>query len=266
MKYYKVGEISKLYNISSDILRHYEKMGLLLPEKKGKNSYRYYSNKQIWKLGTIRALRQLGVGLEEIKEYLGERNLENSTELIGFQLKVVNEKLKELSKTKVLLERKSKYLQEYQSERKDGIIIRKKIGERKCYKRYKSVVTDWEIDLELRRLKYEADSNEGEHFASSKVGAMVDIDGYNTGLYNLFEGTFLIDRDGEEVLKEGEYLSLTFTGGYNKADNYYKKLKEYIEKNNLKVDGEILELYKIDIYETDNEEEFVTEIQIPVKF
>ena len=41
-KFYKIGEISKLYNISSDILRYYEKIGLITPDMRGENGYRYY--------------------------------------------------------------------------------------------------------------------------------------------------------------------------------------------------------------------------------
>ena len=48
-KLYKIGEISKLYNISNDILRYYEKIGLLVPDIKKENGYRYYSEKQLWK-------------------------------------------------------------------------------------------------------------------------------------------------------------------------------------------------------------------------
>lgn len=264
MKYYKIGEISKLYEISVDILRYYEREGLLLPEKRGKNGYRYYSNRQIWKLGTIRALRQLGVGLEEIREYLGERSLESTSKLIDFQLKVVNEKLETLVELKESLEQKKKYLDERLQE-VYGEIKRVVLAERRCFKRYKSVVTDWEIDLELKKLKYHADSQEGEHFAESKVGAIMDPDGYRLRLYNIFEGTFIIDPEGDEILRGGDYLTLIFSGNYNAGGRYYDKIKEYIRENKLSIDGEILEMYKIDIYETDREDEFITEIQIPIK-
>ena len=72
-KLYKIGEISKLYNISSDILRHYEKIGLIIPDARDENGYRYYSQKQIWKLNNIRNLRNLGVGLKEITDFMEDR-------------------------------------------------------------------------------------------------------------------------------------------------------------------------------------------------
>ena len=61
-KYYRIGEISRLYKISTDILRYYDKIGLMSPDFIGENGYRYYSKKQIWKLNNIRNLRNIGVG------------------------------------------------------------------------------------------------------------------------------------------------------------------------------------------------------------
>lgn len=46
---------------------------------------------------------------------------------------------------------------------------------------------------------------------------------------------------------------------------HYAFLKEYIKTNNLTVVGDIIEIYHIEIHITDNVNEYVTEIQIPVK-
>ena len=94
---YRIGEISKLYNISSDILRHYEKIGLISPDFIGENGYRYYSKNQIWKLNNIRNLRNLGLGLVEIKEFLDERSLNSASEILEFQLEKIEENIKNLT-------------------------------------------------------------------------------------------------------------------------------------------------------------------------
>ncbi len=264
MKFFKIGEISKLYKISSDILRYYEREGLLVPEKRGGNGYRYYSNKQIWKLGTIRALRNLGVGLEEIKEYLKERNLKATNDLIEFQLDVVDKKIEDLLKIKRNLEEKKRYLYETHKVLTEEIQVRW-IPKRMCYRSYKSVFTDWEIDLELKKLKYLESKSEGEYFASNRVGAIVDKNGFQEDLYNLYEGTTLIDKEGDYEIKEGNYIVYTYRGPYERIGNHYKIIKDYMKEKHLKVDGEIIEIFKIDICETEDEREFLTEIQIPIK-
>lgn len=40
-QFYKIGEISKLYQIGPDSLRYYEELGLLNPTR-GENGYRMY--------------------------------------------------------------------------------------------------------------------------------------------------------------------------------------------------------------------------------
>ena len=99
-KYYKIGEISKIYKISSDILRYYDKIGLVSPDFVGENGYRYYSKKQIWRLNNIRNLRNIGVGLEDIKDFLDERNINSANDIIEFQLEKVEDKIKKLTELK----------------------------------------------------------------------------------------------------------------------------------------------------------------------
>lgn len=41
------GQVSKIFNISKDTLRYYDKMGLLKPEINKSNGYRYYSQEHI---------------------------------------------------------------------------------------------------------------------------------------------------------------------------------------------------------------------------
>ena len=101
-KFYKIGEISKLYNISSDILRYYEKIGLITPDMRGENCYRYYSQKQIWKLNNIRNLRNLGVSLDMITNFLNDRSMEKTKTVINFQLTKINEQLKKLHSLKTI--------------------------------------------------------------------------------------------------------------------------------------------------------------------
>jgi len=265
MKLYKIGQISKLYNISTDLLRYYEKQGLLKPQEIKENNYRYYSAKQIWKLNTIRGLRKLGVSLEEIKKYIEERSTKKSLELVDFQLGVIDEKLSELLDLKKQLNSKKKYLHKILENNKYGEISEIELPERKCYKKYHNIATDWEIDLELKKLTNKIDSDENEHFAGNMGGAILEVDDYYQGKYNRYKGTFLMDSSGKSTLKKGRYLSLTFKGRYEGKDIYYKNIKKYINDNALEIDGDILEIYKIDIHETDNEDEFVTEIQMKIK-
>ena len=69
----KIGEFSKMMQVTVKTLRHYEQKGLLVPDEVDEwTGYRYYSIAQMQRLGTIRGLQRQGFTLEEIKELLEE--------------------------------------------------------------------------------------------------------------------------------------------------------------------------------------------------
>ncbi|MDE5950690.1 MAG: MerR family transcriptional regulator, partial [Acetatifactor sp.] len=75
---YKIGELSKLCNISVKTLRYYDSEGILCPEEiDALTGYRYYSAAQLSDCYRILALKELGFTLEEIRDgqKLSEREL-----------------------------------------------------------------------------------------------------------------------------------------------------------------------------------------------
>ena len=69
----KIGEFSKMMQVTVKTLRHYEQRGLLAPNEVDEwTGYRYYSIAQMQRLNTIRGLQRQGFTLEEIKELLEE--------------------------------------------------------------------------------------------------------------------------------------------------------------------------------------------------
>ena len=66
---YKIGEFSKLTNVSVKTLRYYDEINLFKPQEIDLFSgYRYYSNNQLDDLKLILSLKDVGFSLEEIKK------------------------------------------------------------------------------------------------------------------------------------------------------------------------------------------------------
>ena len=101
--YYRIGEISKLYNIGPDSLRYYEELGILKPHR-GENNYRMYHIHDLWRLNVIRDLRELGFSMERIKEYLNNRSLASTEELLKEELEIIEEKMRSLNDLKSNIE------------------------------------------------------------------------------------------------------------------------------------------------------------------
>ena len=67
----RIGELSKITEISIDTIRYYEKMGLLNPIDRTESGYRIYDHDGKRRLQFIRRAQSLGFTLDEIKELLG---------------------------------------------------------------------------------------------------------------------------------------------------------------------------------------------------
>ncbi|MEL7035766.1 MAG: MerR family transcriptional regulator [Cyanobacteria bacterium J06592_8] len=70
----KIGDFSKLSQVSVKALRLYDQMGLLKPAHvDDQNGYRYYSAEQLPRLNRILAFKDLGFSLEQISQLLDEQ-------------------------------------------------------------------------------------------------------------------------------------------------------------------------------------------------
>jgi DNA-binding transcriptional MerR regulator len=68
-----IGEFARLGQVSPRMLRHYDELDLLRPERVDPTSgYRHYSVHQLDRLHRIVALRDIGFGLEQIRQALSE--------------------------------------------------------------------------------------------------------------------------------------------------------------------------------------------------
>ena len=73
---YTISEIADYFNISTQTLRYYDKIGLMKPVKTAESSgYRLYSGEQFDKLYLIRELKQLGLSLGQIKTYCETKDI-----------------------------------------------------------------------------------------------------------------------------------------------------------------------------------------------
>ncbi|MBL1422160.1 MAG: MerR family transcriptional regulator [Alphaproteobacteria bacterium] len=70
---YSIGEFAKLTNVTVKTLRHYEKLGLVMPTYNPDNGYRRYKNVHVAQVESIMALKLLGFGLNEIGAFFNDR-------------------------------------------------------------------------------------------------------------------------------------------------------------------------------------------------
>lgn len=65
-EFYSIGEISKIFNVSIDTLRYYDKLDLLKPIKKNVSGHRFYSKTQFEFISTLLLLKSSGTPLAKL--------------------------------------------------------------------------------------------------------------------------------------------------------------------------------------------------------
>lgn len=104
--YFSVGETAKTVHTTIETLRHYDRIGLIKPSKKDEfTKYRYYTEEDIVRINTVRALQQMDLPLQKIKEVLEFDDLEKIIDFLTETEKKADKKiaLLEYSKAKIQL-------------------------------------------------------------------------------------------------------------------------------------------------------------------
>ena len=117
--YFSVGEAAKAVHTTSETLRHYDRIGLVKPSKKDEwTNYRYYTEQDIVRLHTVRALQLMDLSLQEIKKVLEYDDLEKIVDFLAQAEKKADEKIAALqySKSKIQLA-KADYEKKLQGQR-----------------------------------------------------------------------------------------------------------------------------------------------------
>lgn len=120
-----ISEISKKYDLTTDTLRYYERIGLLTNIPRNKNGIRNYSETNCQRIEFIKCMRNAGVEIEILIEYMkllesGKETVKARKELLEEQREKLLEKQKNINETIDRLNYKIKLYEEIDSgKRKD---------------------------------------------------------------------------------------------------------------------------------------------------
>ncbi|WP_315165951.1 MerR family transcriptional regulator [Metaclostridioides mangenotii] len=266
-EYYKIGEISKIYNIGRDSLMYYEEIGILKPLR-DTNGYRMYSLSDIWKLNMIKEFRLLDFPMKRVKEYLDDRTIDSTKRILNEELGLIDQKLDELIKHKKNIKKRLVSIENALGNVVTENVEVKYIKNRKAFILNADIKKDEDFDILIQKLRKE---HEGKFdiIGNNNLGAIFSDGSIANNIYNEFKSAicFLEDREDayDIVFEEGYYATLNYTGSYTNNKECIDKIYKFVKDNDCKIIGSAIEIYKIDIHETGEEEEFITEIQVPVQ-
>jgi DNA-binding transcriptional MerR regulator len=123
----RIGEFAEQAGVTPRTIRYYEDLGLLGPNQREGQGFRYYTEAELGRLKKIEALKQLGLSLEEIGDVLplycddptGVRGKQRVLEILQSSLIETDEKIAALQRFRaellVNIERIRQYIERNRS-------------------------------------------------------------------------------------------------------------------------------------------------------
>lgn len=272
--FYQIGEVSKLCNISIKTLRYYDEIELLIPEKTDLHSgYRYYSNKQLTLVLVIKHFKEAGFSLKEIKQLLGRENLEYNKTKIKEKCKEIDDKINDLIRMKEKLNFCLYEGKKQEHTKKEAQIEIKYIPETYiAYLRSPGVISVDEFTIKYCRLMSLIEKNKfhtTKNVMALYYNSCIEFENNDKQEYDI-EVCAQVSETKEIpglVRKFGGFkaVSSIHYGSYDNMIEVYRKMIEYINKNGYEMCGPAIDNYIVDIISTCDENNYVTELLIPIK-
>jgi len=268
----KIGDFSKLSRISIRMLRHYDEMGLLTPEKiDSLTGYRYYNESQLPIANRITALKDMGFSLSAIGEMLAH-NPDSQTfeQYLRIKRAEAREQEEQARRRILLLDTALERL------RKDGTMLKYDVTKKEIPELYAACVRKvipaydkegllWQILLEETESLKLHESNPCYCMAvfhdKEYKEADVDVE-VRKSVQGRYEDTANVKfRTIPPVL----VASATYTGPYEKMPEANEAVANWVRDNHYQFAGAAFNIYHVSPHETSNPEEYVTEVCYPIR-
>ncbi len=268
---YTIGQFSKIGKVSTKMLRHYDKLGLIKPSfVNPENQYRYYEKYQVKDILRINKLKIYKFSLDEIKQIVEDKSNETLKRLLQKQINYITNQLE--------------YNNNILFELKDSVEKLKKGDDIMTSKRNFEISVDSLEDmlvLSLRdRISMDTIGNvigkvfENIYRNNLKVCGNImtiyydeDFDHTNADI----EVCIPVDREFQtdfiktRILKGGLHAHTTFIGAYSEIGEAYAELTDWIYKNSYEIVAAPYDKYIKGGESKCSPNEFITEVYFPVQ-
>ena len=262
-----VSQFAKLHNVNKRTLHYYDEIGIFSPDYKGENGYRYYDYMQGVDFEYIKMLKELNMGLDEIKKYIDSPNEEDFKEIAEVKIKEIDQEIKLLNRRREVLEDKLNKLNKCDEVRKKNSIKVIDCEEQKFF------FTPFKFeDDDLKQLiAHIKDVWTVDEYCKG-IGSFVSVDKIKRGEFEEYDGLFiemLEDMESKNtkntiIKPKGKYICAYHMGDWDTLPNFYGEIVKYAEENNLTLVGYSFEIGMNDFAISDMED-YITQIMIRVE-
>lgn len=257
---FKTGEMAALHGISKQTLIYYDSIGLFRPREVGEETgYRYYTLDQCEKLDVILCLKSLGMGLKEIKGYLGEASTEERIRMLESQRRLVQLKILEIGKTKKRLESIIGTLRNRMLMYAEGRGVKHVAERRVIVEDVASPYDEYALGMAFKKLI----GMVRDRFDTNYLEVLVFLENAG-GVERFKKAAMQVRSDFHERIPAGEYAYIYHKGPYQALREAHDALKDYLEASGYKAAGDAIETVLLDAFAVASETDYLVEIQIPV--
>ncbi|MFD0618191.1 MerR family transcriptional regulator [Paenibacillus sp. GCM10027629] len=272
---FTIGEMAKMHCIPQSTLRYYDEKEIFQPSKVDPDThYRYYTTDQFPLINSIMFLRHLGVPLHEIKQYTDQRTPTVALGLLQKQKDLVLQKQKELEYVLSKINHHIDIIRNTSQASSAEVVFRTLPQRAMLSVEVVNPATDEMFEyyiLSLQENLRNSLSFPNVALFSGNIGVTIAKESILANNYQEFRRVFyFLDTITEpiprsEFIEAGLYACIQHHGSYLDTHKSYAILHQAIQAHGFDIQGDSIELGLIDLSMTENEDEFVTEIQIPVQ-
>lgn len=250
-KYYTVGQMAKISNLSNQTLRYYDQIDLFKPVYTDQNTnYRYYAESQLYLLDLIKSLRFVGTPLEKIKE-VQHFSIEEMIAFLDEQEQTIAEQLNRLQEAQYTLHKTRKQMEDQlKIPVFDEVFIKEEEEERILCLASNNATPEYVSNDEMLKLT-EMIESEGS-VQTIRYGGHFPIKDYETLQHIKYEEIFIPiltaryltvrnDLMNIKMIPAGEYFEVAFKYTPEKYFEMYKKLVEFAKESNNEIGETIWE-------------------------
>ena len=142
--------------------------------------------------------------------------------------------------------------------------------ERQVLRVQESVQSGPSLEMSVRKLEKLIGARQSPIFIG-KVGLTVSEENMLQGKFLEYSSVFILVEDSSDetefavAVPAGEYACLLFQGLHGNSPRHYRTLLEFISRQGFSIAGEALERAIVDEFISQDNQRFLTEIQIPVR-
>lgn len=264
---FKIGEFSKLSKTTIKTLRYYDEIGLFKPSYVEDNGYRFYSIDDLEKIALIRQLREFGVSVNDVKTALDSNDLQSvlCAQKTGLrcQIEDMNRRLLQIDDFIEKME-KGDTMKKYQA-------IEKQIPSYNVYYRHGTIDSMKDLFTFVLDAEAEATKNNPDLKCENYCFITYEAPEYQENNVEL-EYVEAVEKFGKEsknikfkTIDAIDALTVEHRGAYKNLGDAYAYAVGYAKERGYKIAGKIREVYIHGCWDSENEDDYLTEIQIPVQ-